>query len=180
MSSLMQHHGSTTSRVKPGRVELLMYKTHQKETKPLSCSNCGCEWHEGDRKCRGCGRFVLFVYKYPPHGEKENLLETQDAMKFPEYKECRSQDDTCSVSNWWRPEDSEPVKLTRPDGSETTCPKLYRVWRKPKGMWGCWVVFVWNGEEHVPDLSTPIAVEKLPRDAEALTDEEAAGYWFTP
>jgi hypothetical protein len=74
--------------------------------------------------------------------------------------------------------DSEPVRLTRPNGSTTTVPRLYRVFRKPAGMFGCWVVFRWNGKEHVPDLSVPIGVEKLPRDATPLSDSEAANYWF--
>ena len=77
-------------------------------------------------------------------------------------------------------EDAEPVILTRPDGTKSACAKLYRIWRKPVGMWGCWVVFRYNGKEHVPDLSVPISVLKLPRDAKPLTDEEAARYWFSP
>lgn len=80
----------------------------------------------------------------------------------------------------YRKQDSELVELQRPDGSKTKVAKLYRIWRKPAGMFGCWVVFRYNGEEHVPDLSIPIGVDKLPRDAEPLTDEEAASYWFTP
>jgi hypothetical protein len=77
-------------------------------------------------------------------------------------------------------EDAEPVQLTRPDGSVTTRPRLYRIYRRPVGMFGCWVVFRYNGREQVPDLSVPIRVLQLPRDATPLTDEEAAAYWFTP
>ena len=77
-------------------------------------------------------------------------------------------------------DDAEPVKLIRPgDNIERTVPKLYRIWRKPKGMWGVWVVFQYNGKDHVPDLSVPIKVHKLPRDAEPLTDEEATKYWWS-
>ena len=56
-------------------------------------------------------------------------------------------------------------------------PRLYVAWRKPVGMFGCWVVFRYNGEEHVPDLSIPIALYKLPRDAKPLTDDQNSEYW---
>ena len=56
-------------------------------------------------------------------------------------------------------------------------PRLHRIWRKPAGMWGCWVLFRVNGEKHAPDLSTPWGLATLPRDAEALTDAEARAYW---
>jgi len=55
--------------------------------------------------------------------------------------------------------------------------QLYRVWRKPVGMFGCWVVFRYNGKENVPDLSCPINVEKLPRGAEKLSAEDNAKAW---
>ena len=51
--------------------------------------------------------------------------------------------------------------------------KLYGFWRKPLGMWGHWVVFRYNGEKHVPDLSIPLSLEKLPRDAKPISLE----YW---
>jgi len=76
--------------------------------------------------------------------------------------------------------DKEPISLQRDDGTVSEVAKLYRVWRKPRGMFGCWVVFKYNGAEHVPDLSVPIAVFKLPRDAEPLTEDEMRQYWFTP
>ena len=56
-------------------------------------------------------------------------------------------------------------------------PRLHVATRKPCGMFGCWVVFRYNGEEHVPDLSVPISVEKLPRDARRLTEEESLALW---
>lgn len=56
-------------------------------------------------------------------------------------------------------------------------PRLQIVVRKPSGMFGCWVVFRYNGQENVPDLSTPIATFKLPRDAKPLSDEDNAKYW---
>lgn len=56
-------------------------------------------------------------------------------------------------------------------------PQLYRFFRKPAGTFGCWVVFRYNGEEHVPDLSCPMNIEKLPRDAQKLTPDENAAVW---
>lgn len=56
-------------------------------------------------------------------------------------------------------------------------PRLYVAYRKPRGMFGCWVVFQWNGEEHVPDLSCPMAEFKIPRDATALDDETSNKRW---
>lgn len=56
-------------------------------------------------------------------------------------------------------------------------PRIFTFVRKPAGMMGCWVVFRYNGEEQVPDLSCPISLEKLPRDARAMTDEESAEAW---
>ena len=73
----------------------------------------------------------------------------------------------------------ELLDLERPNGTLASVEQLYRVWRKPVGMFGCWVVFRYNGEEHVPDLSIPIATFKLPRDAKPLTREECAQYWFS-
>lgn len=55
--------------------------------------------------------------------------------------------------------------------------RLYRVYRRPVGMFGCWVVFRYNGAEHVPDLSGPISILRLPRDARPLTDAECVAYW---
>jgi hypothetical protein len=57
---------------------------------------------------------------------------------------------------------------------------LYEVFRKPVGMMGHWVVFRWGGEEHVPDLSIPIPVTKIPRPARRLSDQEATTYWHSP
>lgn len=56
-------------------------------------------------------------------------------------------------------------------------PRLWVAYRKPKGMFGHWVIFEYNGEEHTLDLSTPIALYKVPRDAEKLSDEENARAW---
>jgi len=58
-----------------------------------------------------------------------------------------------------------------------TYAQLYRVYRRPVGMWECWVVFRYNGAEHVPDLSVPISTLRLPRDAKPLTQAECLAYW---
>jgi hypothetical protein len=58
-------------------------------------------------------------------------------------------------------------------------PRIYEAWRVPRGMFGCWVVFAYNGEEHVPDLSIPINVEKLPRDAREVGQAWAEDYWHS-
>ena len=60
-----------------------------------------------------------------------------------------------------------------------THPRIHIAIRKPAGTFGCWVVFRYNGEEHVPDLSTPVAVFKLPRDAKPLSDEESNRIWHS-
>lgn len=51
--------------------------------------------------------------------------------------------------------------------------------RKPVDMLGCWVRFRYNGALHAPDLSVPIQVTKLPRDAKALTLDESAKIWHS-
>lgn len=56
-------------------------------------------------------------------------------------------------------------------------PVLYRFFRRPKGMFGPWVIFEYNGKEHIPDLSVPLALFKLPRDATRMTDKEIETYW---
>lgn len=74
-------------------------------------------------------------------------------------------------------DDAEPFDYVGKDGKPRRAAKLYRIYRRPVGMFGCWVVFRYNGAEHVPDLSVPIAVHSLPRDAKPLTDAECAAYW---
>jgi len=60
-----------------------------------------------------------------------------------------------------------------------THPLLYEVFRKPAGMFGVWVVFRYNGEEHVPDLSIPIEIDRIPRGARKLTQEENSKQWHS-
>lgn len=55
--------------------------------------------------------------------------------------------------------------------------RLWVAWRKPRGMFGPWVIFEYNGKMHVPDLSIPIATFKLPRDAKPLNDKQNSEYW---
>ena len=71
-------------------------------------------------------------------------------------------------------------------GHDTDCiympggKKLNRIWtayRKPRGMFGCWVVFRINGTEQVPDLSCPIATFDLPRDVKPLPIAECIAAW---
>ena len=59
----------------------------------------------------------------------------------------------------------------------TTLPRLWKFYRRPAGMFGCWVVFRYNGKEHVPDLSVPLQLFKMPRDAERMSDEDAIKHW---
>ena len=75
---------------------------------------------------------------------------------------------------------SEVFTATRPsDGAQVRLEILYEFFRKPRGMCGHWVVFMYNGEEHVPDLSHPMGLFKIPRDARRLSEEESAERWFS-
>lgn len=56
---------------------------------------------------------------------------------------------------------------------------LYEAFRRPVGMFGCWVVFRYHGAEQVPDLSIPISVERLPKGAKLMEQEWAEYYWHT-
>ena len=56
---------------------------------------------------------------------------------------------------------------------------IYVAPRKPAGMFGCWVVFRYNAGEHVPDLSCPINVKRIPRDAKLMSVSEASEYWHS-
>ena len=56
---------------------------------------------------------------------------------------------------------------------------LYVAWRKPLGLFGHWVIFQYNTEKHVPDLSLPIQVDKLPKDAKRLSDKDILKYWHS-
>jgi len=74
-------------------------------------------------------------------------------------------------------------KIINTDEFQCSCgknhPNIYEAFRKPAGMFGCWVVFRYNGQENVPDLSIPIDIEVLPRGAKKLTQELAEKYWHS-
>jgi hypothetical protein len=71
----------------------------------------------------------------------------------------------------------EPAELIPCSLCNTTHPRLFTFYRKPAGQWGHWVVFRYNNAKHVPDLSCPIGLSKLPRDAKPVTDLENAQMW---
>jgi hypothetical protein len=56
-------------------------------------------------------------------------------------------------------------------------PRMYVAFRKPCGMFGCWVQFRYNGEVEVPDLSIPITVKKYPKGAIRMSDVESSRMW---
>lgn len=56
---------------------------------------------------------------------------------------------------------------------------LYRAFRRPVGMLGCWVQFRYNGKIHAPDLSLPIPVAEVPLGATRLNETEAIAYWHS-
>lgn len=58
--------------------------------------------------------------------------------------------------------------------------RIYTAWRKPVGMFGHWVVFNFNREKIVPDLSLPFSVFRLPRDAKPLSQIESSRIWHSP
>lgn len=57
---------------------------------------------------------------------------------------------------------------------------IYKVARRPVDMLGCWVRFRYNGALHAPDLSVPISIDRLPRDAERMDEATATAYWHSP
>ena len=182
MSSLLQSPGRSTA----GKHEIFVYLVHYAE-KPVRCMECGHPW-EGQDRCQKCGRFVLLARKYErPHqkpDEAKELLSVGAAMLKPDYeafcKEHKANSiGTTSCCNSFEMHDSEPVVLPHPRKGTSTVQKLYRVWRKPVDMCGHFVGFKISGEKTYPDLSCPTWLEKLPRDAEPLTNEEAAKYWFS-
>lgn len=55
--------------------------------------------------------------------------------------------------------------------------RIHVAFRRPAGMFGPWVQFRYNGAIHVPDLSIPISVGQLPKDAVPLNDDDNAKAW---
>lgn len=62
----------------------------------------------------------------------------------------------------------------------THLPVLYEFFRKPVDTWGAWVVFRYLGEEHAPDLSIPLTLNRLPQGATRIPDQAAIRYWLSP
>lgn len=58
-------------------------------------------------------------------------------------------------------------------------PRMYVAFRKPVGMFGCWVQFRYNGEVNVPDLSIPITVKEYPKGAIRMSDVESSRMWHS-
>jgi len=56
---------------------------------------------------------------------------------------------------------------------------LYVIKRKLRGTFGHFPVFRINGEDHVPDMSLPMAIDRLPRDAVRLTPAQSARLWHS-
>ena len=112
------------------------------------------------RSRKGQGEVEIFIYlvtQSPRDKEGETIFAEENQLEAVKYPPGHRNYGTYSIQ-----------------------PVLYRIWRKPRGMFGCWVVFNINGEEMAPDLSVPTRLLKLPRDAERLTHDEAAHYWFNP
>ena len=78
-------------------------------------------------------------------------------------------------AGWYSDEYVETVTLNI-NGRTSNVPKLYKIFRKPYDTGTVWARYEINGQNYYPD-SLPIGVEKLPRDAVALTDEEMIAYW---
>lgn len=177
MSSLMQHRG----RIKNNKVELFMYLVKDIDV-PAKCMWCGVAYdmQKKPHVCV-CGRAITHIFLHGPNQNetielyKEWLVRT----KCIAYKLLPNESNSCYVSSSYGTVDAEEIELTRPNKSIAKLPKLYRIWRTPVDMFGCWVRFKWDGKLHAPDLSVPISVYKLPEDAKPLTDEEAAQYWFS-
>lgn len=71
----------------------------------------------------------------------------------------------------------DPVELVPCTVCGNAHPGLHVFVRKPVGVLGCRVVFRWHGTEHVPDLSCPFGLFKLPRGSKACTDAESSERW---
>lgn len=185
MSSLMQSPG----RVLKGKVEIFLTLKHSVET-PMRCMWCAHPYVDG-MVCKGCKRAITHLFKYydpcvpgyckRPAGRSDETTEVAEQWDDDTRAvACGRPGGTVYCSNSWNDDDSELDLLTRPSGTTTYQPRLYRIWRKPIDMLGCWVRFRWCNRLHAPDLSTPTRVyqHEFPKDAKPLTIEEAQAYWF--
>jgi hypothetical protein len=153
---------------------------------PIKCNECGAEYVPDSKSCVGCKRYFLQVRKYtaPKQNYKEAtvLRSMRDATIDSEYldlcKKGLKADDTAMACNAYWPEYAEPISFTDKNGKIHKVPKLYYIYRKPVGMCGNYVGFRVNGQITYPDMSTPIRVDRLPRDSKPLTEEESRQYWF--
>lgn len=172
MSSLLQHRGT----IKNGKVQLLFTLEHR-ELGPFRCSNCGEPNPLAVASCRQCGAVVTMFFDHSRDADsRRSEYFTLDETIIEQLRKREKQ--SCYLVNRVSRFNSELVELARPDGTTTRVPKLYEVYRKPVGMFGAWVMFRFNNDTHAPDLSVPISVEKLPRDAKPLTEVQSANYWF--
>jgi hypothetical protein len=115
----------------------------------------------------------------PKRGVRLMFYHVTESQKFIEYPQP---DGTVQRNYYLKGSEScgdeTDVIIYRDDkGRRCIQPRIWTAWRKPCGMFGCWVVFRYNGEEHVPDLSVPIATFKLPRDAQPMPIAECIAYW---
>src|SRR5262249_36331966 len=77
-----------------------------------------------------------------------------------------------------KPTSGVPVELVACQCGKSH-PRIYIAVRKPKGMFGQWVVFRYNGKDQVPDLSCPIAEFSLPKDAKPVSDTDNSQIWHS-
>lgn len=122
---------------------------------------------------------LQFGGKYSSKGVHLQFVHTTPSEKFIEREIYPTGAIGPKVREYYL-KDSESCGDTT-DGVFVPGGKFYpRIWtapRKPRGMFGCWVVFKYNGRDQVPDLSVPIHVFKLPKDAKPMTNEETINIW---
>ena len=104
-----------------------------------------------------------------PDGRKVELLAYL-VKKGPRWEEINGPN-----AYYPKPESTTFTDEVEKDSSGN--PHLWHFYRRPKGMFGCWVVFRYNGKDQVPDLSCPMSLFKMPRDAVKLTDAESVAHW---
>lgn len=169
MSSLLQHTGRV-DRHKGVELILRLIRKEVVDTtdyeSPLAlCKHCDYSryYHQGQP----------LPDLYNDNGKKNDPSFIKGFLKMQMKNPCQFE---FKIYGYEKQVDVETIMLPY-KGALKQFPKLYRIWRKPQGMFGNWVIFRWNNEDHVPDLSVTISVEKLPRDAEALTEAEMIIYW---
>ncbi len=119
------------------------------------------------------------VNSHGVHLQAYQTTPSQKYMDYPVYDHSISAEPIGTRRDYYL-KDSEMCGdatdvIFMPDGS--VLPRLWTFARKPKGMFGCWVVFRYNGKDHVPDLSSPQGMFKLPRDARPMSITETIKTW---